>query len=146
MYSRTITLFNRFGDVWIPTILTGVDLNVDRAAIVGRYGAEAQDKAMLHVRYTKTDNGLLIGEKIWKPPIEWRKQADPSGTLTFTEGNELFDFFYAGEYGDGSEIADDSEGIDGFYAYMNRTYDGVFAISSVSGPFALIPHFEILGR
>jgi hypothetical protein len=29
---------------------------------------------------------------------------------------------------------------------MNKNYDFVFAISSVGGPYSVIPHFEILGK
>jgi hypothetical protein len=65
-------------------------------------------------------------------------------SLTFSDGQE-FDFFIAGEWGDGSPISDDAYGIDGFYNYMNRTFDNVFAITSVGGPYTVIPHFEITG-
>ena len=142
MYQRTVTLFNRRGDKWYPTILHDVDLSVDRSAIVQRFGTDSRDRAILHVRYKP---GYKIAGKTWLPPIAWRKQNDPQ-TLTFTEGTEEFDFFYGGEYGDGSVISDEDFGVDGFYDYMNRNYDEVFAITSVSGAYTVIPHFEITGR
>ena len=145
MYQRTVTLFNRRGNNWYPTVLYNVDLNVDRSAIVQRFGTDSRDRAVLHVRFGKIGEAVMIEGKRWLPPVAWRKQNDPE-TLTFTEGTEEFDFFYAGEYGDGSVISDDSFGIDGFYDYMNRNFDGVFSITSVSGPYSVIPHFEITGR
>lgn len=145
MYQRTVTLFNRRGTSWIPTVLHGVDLNVDRAAIVERFGADARDRAVLHVRCRKNGDSITVEGKSWIPPIAYRKQ-NAECTMTFTEGNEDFDFFYAGEFGNGSPISDTAYGIDGFYDYMRRNYDGVYAISSVSGPFTVIPHFEIVGR
>ena len=34
----------------------------------------------------------------------------------------------------------------GFYNYINNQFDFVFKISSVGGPYTVIPHFEILGE
>lgn len=146
MYDKTITLFNRRGSTWIPTIIHNVDLNADLAAIVQRFGATSNSRSVLHIRYRKNGDSITVEDKVWLPPIAWRKQSGAECTLTFTEGNEDFDFFYAGEYGDGTIISDDDFGIDGFYDYMVRNYDGVYAISSVSTPYVLIPHFEIVGR
>ena len=35
---------------------------------------------------------------------------------------------------------------EGFYAFMNAEKDFVYLISSVGGPYKVIPHFEILGK
>lgn len=146
MYQNTITLFNRKagergqGDVWYPTVLHGVNLNVDRAAILEKYGAEAQDSAMLHVRFSRSNGEILVGGKPWMEPKAWDKTVD---SLTFT-GGTAFDFFWKGEWTGG--IAQDADyGDEDFYTYMNRTYDNVFAVSSVA-MYSVIPHFEILGK
>lgn len=141
MYQKTITLFNRSGSRWIPTVLHNVDLNIDRAVIVSRYGADSNDRAILHVRCNIDDGNVYIEGKPWVTPAQYRNTA---GALTFTSGEE-FDFFIEGEYGDGSAISDDAFGIDGFYDYMNRQYD-CYAITSVSGPYSLLPHFEVTAR
>ena len=39
----------------------------------------------------------------------------------------------------------DNDYVEGFYDYMNSTFDGVYAITSVA-KFDLIPHFEITGK
>ena len=151
MYNDTVTLFCQYKDqrkniTWYPTILRNVNLNKDKAAIIAQYGAESQDNAVLNVRY-RLDNGkIMVGDKIWLSPKEWDRQTNDllSSSLTFTDGQE-FDFFYEGEWPDENPIGDEDYGIDGFYNYMNRYYDYVFAITSVGGPYSGIPHFEIMG-
>lgn len=146
MYKDTATLFNRKpggrgqGDIWYPTVLRNVNLNVDRAAIMAKYGSESTDNAMLMVRYQTDGNEILVAGKPWMLPKEWDKTED---SLTFA-GGTAFDFFWEGEWTGG--IANDSDyGDEGFYNYMNRTRDHVFAITSVA-KFSLIPHFEIMGK
>ena len=151
MYNDTVTLFNRCksseGDTWYPAILTGVNLNMDKAAIVAKYGAESQNKAVLNIRYQIVDGNKMVGDKKWLPPKEWSRQVSESlaDLITFADG-QLFDFFYVGDWGNEELIADDAYGVDGFYNYMNKQYDYVFAITSVGGPYSAIPHFEILGK
>ncbi len=152
MYNDTVTLFNRYhrrdGDIWYPTILRGVNVNIDKAAIIAKYGAESQDNASLHVRYTTQNGQKTIGGKIWLPPKSWDMQTNDMlpQTITFSSGT-AFDFFCLGEW-DGSEPIQDNDysSDSGFYGYMNRTRDYVFSISSVGGPYSIIPHFEIMGR
>lgn len=146
MYQDTITLFNRkpgdrgHGDTWYPTVIHGVNLNIDRAAILAKYGAESQDNAVLHIRYTKSRNQVMVAGKPWMPPKSWDKTED---SITFASGND-FDFFWLGEWTGG--IVTDSDYLDeGFYNYMNRTHDYVFAVTSVA-VYSLIPHFEIMGK
>lgn len=145
MYKDTITLFNRKpggarGDTWYPTVIKNVNLNIDRAAILEKYGAESQDNAVLFVRYKKDGGSIVIADKPWMPPKEWDQTVD---SITFTGGTQ-FDFFVKGEWKNGI-VTDAEYGDEGFYDYMNRNFDYVFAISSVS-MLSLIPHFEIMGR
>ena len=145
MYRDTITLFNRkpggaSGDTWYPTIIENVDLNIDRAAILAKYGAESQDNAVLHIRYTKDGENVMIAGKPWMSPKEWDQTED---AITFTGGTQ-FDFFWMGEWDKG--IVTDAEYMDeGFYNFMNRTHDYVFAVTSVA-MYSVIPHFEIMGK
>lgn len=149
MYDKTVTLFNRHssrqGVTWYPTVLTGVDFNIDKASIMAKYGAESSDSAALHVRYTKREGDIYVQGKKWLPPLEWGKQGDTrmKETITFADGND-FDFLFWGVWTE-SPVSDDDYAA-GLYDYMNKSYDYVFAISSVGGPYALIPHFEILGK
>lgn len=146
MYNSVITLFNRKpgergqGDTWYPTVIKGVNLNIDRAAILAKYGAEAKDNAVLHIRYTKDGENILVAGKPWIPPKAWDGTKD---SLTFASGNQ-FDFFWEGEWSGGA-VADSNYGSEGFYGYMNRVYDYVFAVSSVA-MYSVIPHFEIMGK
>lgn len=150
MHNDTITLFNRkasrTGDVWYPTVIENVNLNIDRVSILAKYGAEAQDKAILHVAYRDVGGQKVVAEKPWKPPKEWDSLADPATAITFADGDR-FDFFWLGKW-EGCEPIQDVDYVanTGFYTYMNRTHDYVFAIGSVSGPYSVIPHFEIMGK
>ena len=152
MYKDTITLFNRKegdeGGTWFPSVLRNVNLNTDRASIVAKYGAESSDSAALHIRYYKVDGKIMVGNKRWEPPKEWDKLLDKTGAITFTPGDR-FDFFMLGDWGSEEPVHDsDYTGTahSGFYAYMNKNYDFVFAVSSVGGPYSVIPHFEIMGK
>lgn len=150
MYTDTITLFNRkesrSGDTWYPSVLRNVHLNMDKAAIIAKYGPEGQDTASLHVRYRIEDGQKKVGERQWLPPKQWDALALPGTALTFTGGTR-FDFFWLGDWGGEAPVYDADYAADGdFYTYMNRTHDAVFAITSVGGPYSVIPHFEILGK
>lgn len=145
LYNDTITLFNRYsnreGDTWYPTVIRGVNVNVDRAAIIAKYGAQSADSVVLNIRYSFDEENKTIAGKPWKPPKEWEEQTNDelSNTLTFASGT-AFDFFYIGEWTDDAPIVDND-----FYNYMNDKYDDVYAITSV-GLYTVIPHFEILGK
>lgn len=149
MYSDIVTLFNRYesrrGDLWYPTVLKGVDLNIDKAAVLAKYGPESNDTARLHVKY-RTENGLVyVGDKIWLPPKEWEEQTNDvmPKSITFTEGT-AFDFIWVGEWTEGI-VKEEDYLPDGFYAYMNKHHDYVLAVSSVA-KYSVIPHFELLVR
>lgn len=150
MYKDTVTLFNRYesrlGDTWYPTVLHDVNLNIDKASIIAKYGENSQDNAILNVRYTEQNGVKYIGNKQYLSPIEWDKQTNDqlSKTLTFTSGQDL-DFFYLGDWGNENPISDVDYGTDGFLGYMLKNYDNVFAVTSV-GVFSLIPHFEVVGK
>ncbi len=135
MYNDTVTLFNRTSDGrWIPTVLKGVNLNMDRASIVARYGEKSSDNAVLNVPYS---GDYMIAGKQWKPPKQWTEDS-----ITFRSGND-FDFFWLGEW-DGGTVSDtDYKG--GFYQWMNKNHDYVFAVSTVAR-FTVIPHFEVVGQ
>ena len=143
MHKDTVTLFNRKpggrgqGDTWYPTVIRNTNLNIDRAAIVAKYGPETQDSAVWNVGYKKLSNEIMVAEKNWSPPKEWDGTED---SITFATG----DFFWKGEW-TGGIVTDAEYGVEGFYAYMNRIYDFVFSITSVA-VLSVIPHFEIMGK
>ena len=150
MYKDVITIFNRKegdeGDTWYPTVIRNVQLNMDRAAILAKYGAQSSDSAVLNVRYKKDGEKIIIAGKRWLPPKQWESQLDHSEAVTFTTGDR-FDFFWLGDWGSEDPVQDADYFADtDFYTYMNRTHDYVFAVSSVGGPYSVIPHFEILGK
>lgn len=144
MHNDTITLFNRkkgsaaAGDTWYPTVIRNVNLNIDRTAILAKDGPEAKDSAMLSIRYARDCEHILIAEKKWVPPKKWDGAED---ALTF---NPDGDFFWQGEW-TGGIVSDAEYSTEGFYGYMNRKHDYVFAVSSVE-MFSVIPHFEIIGK
>ena len=152
MYDATVTVFNRYesdlGVMWYPSVFRNVNLLVDKASIVSRYGAESKDSAVLNVKVVLSDNSIPgTNGKIWLPPKEWSAQLNDeiNKYITFSSG-QAFDFFFLGEWDENTPVQDGDYGIRGFYDHMVNKYDYVFAITSVSGPFKTIPHFEITGR
>lgn len=148
MYSDKITFFNhyksRLGDMWYPTVIDGVNLLIDKAAIVAKYGAESKDNAILNIRYRSVDGNIMIGDKPYFPPKEWERQTNDklADSITFESG-ENFSFFMLGEYPELTPIKD--EDYDGFFEYVSENYDFVFAVTS-SAMYKVIPHFEITGK
>lgn len=149
MFTDTITLFNRKvgaeGDTWYPSVLRNVQVNTDKAAILAKYGAESADSAVLHVRYSRDGDSKLVCGKPWLPPKEWQALSNPATAITFAIGTQ-FDFFWLGDWGNKDPVYDADYPDTDFYTHMNKTYDFVFAVSSVGGPYSAIPHFEILGK
>lgn len=153
MYDKTVTVFNYYessttGEVyWYPHVLPGVDLVTDHGAILKKYGPDSSDNAVLHISYTPDDGDVMVqqsgGESImWLSPKAWSKQVndDLPGSITFGPD----DFFWLGEWTGGTVIDGNYRG--GFYQYMNSQKDNVYKITSVGGPYTVIPHFEILGK
>lgn len=150
MFSQTITLFNRRegerGDEWIPTVIKNVMVNLDRASIIAKYGAQSNDNATVHIPYKRSGNDIVISDKLWVPPKMWERMDGYIEAVTFTPGDR-FDFFWVGEWTENVPLYDVDYAAEGdFYTYMNRKRDHVFAITSVSGPYGLIPHFEVFGK
>lgn len=155
MYNRTVTIFNYYespttGDAyWYPHVLSNVDLNTDRGAIIKKYGPDTADNAQLHILYGVNQSGQkVIADKDsnavpWLPPKEWQKQTNDLLPETITFSPES-DFFWEGEWDKG--VVNDDDYRNGFYQYMNENKDNVFKITSVGGPYSLIPHFEILAK
>ena len=157
MYDKTITLFNQYeskttGEVtWYPHVLSGVDVIADRAAIQAKYGAESSDSVKLHIRYQMQDGSIMIPDNsgimlLWMKEKEWEAQTNEglANSIRFS----LKDFFWQGEWDKGTVNDADYQDrrYEGFYAYMNANKDGVYKITSVSDPYTVIPHFEIMGK
>ena len=152
MYDKTATIFNYYESAttgyayWYSHALSDVDLNTDKGAIIKKYGPDSADNAELHVIYTESNGNKMIatadGKLIWMPPKEWNRQINNELPNTITFGPD--DFFIEGNWTE--KIVDDNNYREGFYSYMNERYDFVFKISSVGGPYTVIPHFEILAK
>lgn len=147
MYKDTITLFNRYhsrlGDMWFPRILHNVDLTIDRAGIIAKYGAEAKDSARLHIKCDKKGN---VQGYTYLPPKEWSKRTNDEleDYITFNTDANNFDFFIVGEYASTNPIID-ADYIEGFYAELEQEIE-CYALTSASDMYKLIPHYEILAR
>lgn len=148
MYQDTVTIFNhyesRLGDMWYPTVIHGVNFQADKAAITAKYGFESNDKAVLGVHYERVGGQIFIDGKQYLPPKEWELQTNDklSESVTFASG-ENGDFYMLGDFGSVEPVLD-QDYTDGFFNYMNDSYDFVFAITSVA-QYSVIPHFEIMG-
>lgn len=157
MYNDHVTVFNFYespttGEItWYPHSLQMCDLITDRGAITKKYGQDSTDTAQLHIRlYDEVDAGdicVLTSGGSYLPylsPKEWKKQTNDklAESITFSDK----DFFIKGIWiGRDSPVSDDDYR-GGFYQHVNNINDNVFKISSVGGPYTVIPHFEILGK
>jgi len=152
LQDKIVTIFNFYESttsaVWYPHIISGVSLYTDRGAIVKKYGSDSKDSAELHIAYTDSDGSKFItdtdGNSLpWLPPKEWKAQTNDllENSITF---NAETDFFVEGTWDGGMVNEDDYK--QGFYAYINNKRDFCYKITSVGGPYTLIPHFEILAK
>ena len=157
MHSDTVTIFNFYESntaaIWYPHVLSGVHLETDRGQIMKLYGPDSTDNAQLHIPFVDKDGKRVVvdasGKELpWLSPKEWRKQVNDllNDSITF---NPTTDFFMAGTWDREGPIEDANytdRRYEGFYAFMNAEKDFVYLISSVGGPYKVIPHFEILGK
>lgn len=143
MYTDTVTVFNKrkteSGDVWYPSVLTGVQLIIDKAANQAKTGLEGADTVRLHIAYQFKDGDKYISGKRYIQPKAWRSLVDVAGTVTFAEGES---FFLCMAY---PEEPEPDDGRLPMLERMKQAYDDCFIISSV-GVYSLIPHFEIGGN
>ena len=170
LYRQTVTFFNRIKDdegneYFIPTVLTGVHLIMDQSAVWNNYGGQQSDNIRLHVRYQIVNGKSIVESKKYIEPKEWKRLESYDGMITFrySNGND-FDFFIKDAFKadkdsladeitiDGKKVSCKSGMINdsyysrhGFYNYLNKTYDHVFAVTAVS-QYNVIPHFEIMAR
>lgn len=164
MYQETVTVFNFYKSssaaLWLPHVLRGVDIVTDKGQMLRQYGPDSTDAAELHIAYKEMDNQKIIvrgwtgepalntlGEPLpWLPPKEWARQVNDmlDDTITFDSRE---DFFWLGEWTDGPVNDDDYTLMRyaSFRDYMTKNYDYVFKITSVGGPYMVIPHFEVRG-
>lgn len=146
MYQDTVTVFNRHhdksGDVWFPRILHNVDLIVDRASMIAKYGAESNAKAKLHVKYVLND---IIENRRYIAPKKWEKltEAEKENYITFNSDGNYFDFFMVGEFSSENPVKD-NDFENGFFDNMNDDFE-CYVVSSASR-YTAIPHFEIVAE
>ena len=88
----------------------------------------------------------MIDDKLYLLPKEWKNQTEERlvQTFTFEADSQGFDFFYEGEWERLEPISNDAYD-NGFYSYMNKTYDNVFVITSAT-KYSIIPHFEVVAK
>lgn len=156
MFSGTITVFNQYtapDDTvsWYPHVLSDIHLELNKSQLIKKYGVECTDKAEVYISYTadgekKTITDSAGTELEYLPPKEWKAQESDALAESITFGED--DFFWVGTW-EGDNPVNDEDYTDrlteGFYAYMNRTKDAVFKITS-AGVYNVIPHFEIVGK
>lgn len=151
IYQDTITLFNRYhsrlGDIWCPHVLHGVNLITDKASMLEKYGADSQDKASLHIKYEGSAYAPLIDGKPYLRPKEWASQVNEQlfDTITFNSDSNYYDFFVRGELSF-PDIVTDDDYPNGFYEHIKNRYDDCYVITSVSNPYRVIKHMEILAK
>lgn len=137
MFDRTVTVFNRNGDKWLPRTIEGVFVSQDMGYLLREYGAVENATAAIHFPLT----GGKIGEYVYDKPKEWESLVSKDGHITI-RGGEQYDLVLLGEWESAAEI-DDSDYSKGFYHYLRTTRDGVWAVTKCA-EFRVIPHLEVV--
>ena len=101
MYRDIVTVFNRLktreGDIWYPTVIPGVNLNMDRGAIVAKYGEQSQDNCILNVRYKNL-------KKAYTNVVDGGNFLDYESGVEL-DGGDFFDYSSGDDF-DGGTFAD----------------------------------------
>ena len=114
-----------------------------------QYGADFSDGASIHIGYTMDGANKDIAGKIYLQPKEWLALSDSAkaGALTLKGGN-TFDFMWLGDYSEIDStlaVITDDNYPKGFFDYMKKSKDNVYAVSNVS-EYTLIKHIEVACR
>ena len=133
MVGDVVTVFNYLNGKWLPTVLSGVELQFKSGINEKNSGVSSNDNALLFVHI----NGDFIGDKKYLSPKAFQRSDDTENSVTFAEG----DLFVVGEF---SEIVNEEDYIDSYFSYMCKQCDYCYKITSVKR-FKGIPHFEIGG-
>lgn len=133
MYKDTVTVFNFYGGKWFPTVIENTELQKTSGIRQNNSGVSSSDNALLFVQCQDD----VVGGKAYLPPKVWQKSEDKENAVTFSEDA----FFVLGEF---SELANDEDYEDGYFAHMSENCDYCYKITSVK-KFKNIPHFEIGG-
>lgn len=136
MYNDTVTIFNAYEDKkqainrWYPTVLEGVELQINRGMTVTTDGNANDNTASLHIR---NDLDKYLN------PVAFKKAEDRENH--FTLGQK--DFFVEGELD--LIVIEEDDYPNGFFEYIKSEYDNVFKITTVER-YKVIPHFEVGGK
>lgn len=145
MFQNTITLFNyhEATGMWYPSVLTKVDLGVNKSSNSTKNGINNNDTVTLIIPCTK-DKGFITADGAVKSYTEAKTYAKCDNPTSYVTFKLECDFIYDGVYPDLTPVKDEDYE-SGYYHAVNEEYDGVYMISSVAF-YDLLPHFEIGGR
>ncbi len=142
MGGDTVTVFNRLGDMWYPAELSGVQARLRRGTADGSMGPRRDDEMTVLAPFMPDRAGPVLGGRTYLPPKAWRAAADPDRYVTFDPGPGGT-VLLAGRWPEGP--VPEGRWPEGFYAHMDRTADGAFALTAAAR-YEALPHFELTGR
>lgn len=151
MHNVTLTYFchHKGAGIWYPTVIPGTDVHSGLSYMVRSYGAEFSDDVAIHIPYrTSTTGARIVANKQVLSRKEWDAlTTGQNGYLTIKGGGDA-DAIWLGDYSTVDPLLtpiSDSDYASGFFDWLKKTKDGVFAVSKVSD-YSLIPHYEILAK
>lgn len=150
MYDKTVTVFSRKKEgsdtIWYATVMEGTSFTATVAETVNAQAREQTgDNVRLVVRTEpESDGTVFVSGKEYLTPKAWNEADAISDSFSLKSGSD-FDFFVYGDYDEYNGAKDSEYMPNGFYQYMRKKYDHVYAISHVA-LFTVLPHFEIGGR
>ncbi|MCI8669210.1 MAG: hypothetical protein HFI34_06795 [Lachnospiraceae bacterium] len=146
MFNDTVTVFNFQEDktkgtrIWHSTVLTGVEVQINKGSNIRTSGLESADSVSLHIPLTKANKECYADGIQYLKQKAWFALEDKTGAFTL---NPAKDFFVLGDYGT-KEFRDDDYN-HGLLEYMNTKYDDVYKITTVD-VYKTIPHIEAGGK
>ena len=149
LFRDTITVFCRSVEngaiFWYPRVIKNTHAVISSGASSTTRGASNTDNGMVHIMYSGGRDGACIGKYLYVLPKAWAALTPDKKekSITFTTGED-FGFWMKGSFTEQGPISDESFR-DGFYNYMNKKYDDVFAIAQCTQSY-IIPHFELVAK
>lgn len=142
MFGRDVTIFSKQGAIWYPRVFNDAQVAEDRGYIRRVYGETSNEVVSVHI---KRINGLAEGKYTVYEPKAWNAlQTIPTDAVSFKDEDVIMLADWSEVDNTLSPISDDDYA-KGFYNWLRKTHDCVYAITNTA-KFTALPHWEIAGR
>lgn len=140
MFDRTLTIYNKHGNMWYPVTVNNADMHTEMVSNITVNGIDNVG-AVTMIIHSDSQKRIMASSGVvqYVPPKQYAALSNPAGYFTFWPEH---DFVVEGSV---SIIADDDDYDSGYYNELNKTMDGVHMIRAAEW-FGMIPHFEVAAK